>query len=82
MKKILLLLVVLILVGCSNDKNTLKMITYVDAMELMKNNEVTIIDVRSNTEYQNNHIENAINIPLDTINEMELINIIESHEVI
>lgn len=78
MKKVLLLLVILILVGCSNSTNMFKKITYVDAQELMKNSEVIIIDVRSSTEYQSNHIDNAINIPLDSISESELKNVISS----
>lgn len=80
MKKILLLFVILMLVACSNDENTLKKITYADAKELISTNEVTIIDVRSVEEYQNSHIENAINIPLDTISIDVLNDVIFAYE--
>ena len=40
-------------------------ITYCEAMEIMKNNENAILlDVRSIQEYQEYHLNNAINIPL------------------
>jgi phage shock protein E len=38
----------------------------VDYKELLKNG-ATIVDVRTPGEYQNGHIKNSINIPLDTL---------------
>ena len=67
MRKILLLLVMFVLVGCSNNENVYKSITYVEAQELISNSEVILIDVRTNNEYELYHIDGAINIPLDTI---------------
>lgn len=62
MKKILIILIIL-LCGCSNKTEEKEFKT------IMQENEYVIIDVRSNVEYNNGHIENAINIPHTEINE-------------
>lgn len=36
-------------------------------MELMKNNQVTILDVRSQEEFNLGHILGAVNIPIDEL---------------
>ena len=61
MKKIIaILFMCLILVGCTKADKILK---------LMEENEYIILDVRTNEEYQQEHIKDSINIPYDTINE-------------
>jgi len=47
-------------------KNLLGIGPKVDYKELLKNGAV-IIDVRTKGEYQNGHIKNSINIPLDSL---------------
>ena len=47
------------------DKMTIKEITGEELLEL--DDSYKIIDVRSEEEYKNGHIKNAINIPLDKI---------------
>lgn len=56
MKKIIILLV-LMLVGCSSNE--------ID--KLMKENDYTIIDVRTKQEYENGHVVDAMNIPYDIL---------------
>lgn len=65
MRKILILLI-LLLVGCS--KNTYTNINQEEALKIMNNEKnYIIIDVRTQEEYKKKHIDNAINIPLNEI---------------
>lgn len=65
MKKIILsILTLLTLTGCTT---TNKNITYTEAKELITEKQAIIIDVRTIEEYNEKHIENAYNIPLDEI---------------
>lgn len=41
-----------------------KEISYKDLQEFMRNNNAILIDVRSSQEYDEGHLNNAINIPL------------------
>jgi len=68
MKKIVLTIMTLLLTGCSSISKTSE-ITYNNALKLINDNNATIIDVRTESEYNENHIENAILLTLDTINE-------------
>ncbi len=74
MKKILLVvLAALLLVGCGNEKidgeALYKTIDYETAKEFVDSSQALLIDVRSYEEYEKSHIEEAINVPLDTISE-------------
>ena len=67
MKKILILLT-LLLVGCTSEVNTYTTISQSEAKKMMKEEkDYIILDVRTKEEYYDNHIEDAINIPLDEI---------------
>ena len=68
MKKIILTIMILFLTGCSSISKT-GVITYNDALKLINDNNAIIIDVRTESEYNEKHIENAILMTLDTINE-------------
>lgn len=62
MKKVLLILVlILMLCGCDNIEN--------DVYDIMKEKEHIIIDVRTEEEYEDSHIKDAINIPYDELDE-------------
>jgi len=61
MKKVLLVLACLLLCGCAKVEET-------DYKEIMKKSDYVIVDVRTLEEYNDSHIENAINIPVDAIN--------------
>ena len=69
MKKILTVLLGLSLFGCSSKANY-HQIDGQSALDMM-NNETNyiIIDVRTESEYQQGHIKNAINIPNESIDE-------------
>ena len=59
-----LVILLLLLVGCSNSNDT---INYVEAKEKIINNGAVLIDVRTKEEYNENHIGGAISLPLDNI---------------
>lgn len=64
MKKILIIFILsFMLLGCNNNSNKL------DIEKLMQENEYVILDVRTEEEYQESHIVNAINVPYDLIDE-------------
>lgn len=68
MKKILYVsLLCLMLTGCGSNK-TYKTISATEAKYLM-NEKAIILDVRTKAEYEISYIKNAINIPLDEIDE-------------
>lgn len=79
MKKFFLLLIVLISVGCSNVEGEYKMISG-NVAKNMVNEGAIIMDVRTTTEYDLEHIDGAINIPLDKIDRNSLENAIESYD--
>lgn len=66
MKKIFITLIIFCLVGCSNNISKDTVLTYDDAVKLIDKGSV-IVDVRTEAEYNERHIENALLIPLDTI---------------
>jgi len=65
----LLILCIIILAGCTSSYKT---ITPEEVYNNIDNDKVIIIDVRTYTEYQEGHIKNAINIPLDELNTIKL----------
>ncbi|MBQ6687168.1 MAG: rhodanese-like domain-containing protein [Bacilli bacterium] len=62
MKKILLILIIFILVGCTKIEEP-------DLNKLMHENDHIIVDVRTPAEYESLHLVGAINIPFDEIDE-------------
>lgn len=66
MKKILILLLFVFLIGCGSSS-----ITKITAEEgktmLDENQEIILLDVRTASEYNEGHIENALLLPLDQI---------------
>ena len=66
------------LVGCSNtDDNA---VSYLEAKEKIINEGAILVDVRTEEEYNTKHIDGAILLTLDTINEENVINIIPSKD--
>lgn len=81
-KKLLLLIILILFVGCSSNKVTYQKIDNEKLSQITADtNEYVIIDVRSFQEYQEAHIENAINIPVDGITTDTLRNI-ENDDII
>ena len=79
MKKLIpFLLAVFILAGCSSPakgeaKNTYRQVTAKEAASLMETEEnYIILDVRTETEYAEKHIPNAVCIPNETIGTSEI----------
>ena len=70
MKKIFLLIFIsLFILGCnSNEKANSQFISSEEVTKIMNEKEYVIIDVRTKEEYDEKHLENAINIPYDEIN--------------
>ena len=64
-----LILPVLFLVSCSADRKTLsyKQISQEEAVKMMKTEDCLILDVRTEEEYNDGHIPNAICLPVETI---------------
>lgn len=63
MKKIIIIFIFLVLCGCENVSEIEK---------LMKENEYVIIDVRTENEYNAEHLSGAINIPYNELENSEL----------
>ena len=69
MKKILVcLLMIICLCGCSNEVSR-QMIDNSYIEKIVMDKKYTIVDVRSKEEYDEIHIKDSINIPVDEINE-------------
>lgn len=71
------------MVGCENKESTsiaYKTISSSDAYEIMNTrSDIVIIDVRSESEFESGHINNAINVPLDTISN-DIINVVDDKD--
>ncbi len=66
MKKILILLIGIIFIsGC--EKPIYEQITADKAYEMINEKDVIILDVREDNEFNQGHLENAINIPFDEL---------------
>ena len=78
MKKwILFLLIIVILTGCATpteqEKNSYRQISMEEAVTMMeKESDYIILDVRTEEEYCEKHIPDAINIPNETIGSGEI----------
>lgn len=89
MKKILLIIVLCIIItGCSSDsKNTeliqIERITTNEVKKIIDNyddySNIIILDVRTEDEYNSGHLKNAINLPLQ---EIESIDIDKNKEIV
>ena len=64
MKKVFIFLLMIgcvFMIGCTKEKSKLD--------EILEKNNYIIVDVRTDSEYQESHVKGAINIPYDTIDE-------------
>lgn len=64
MKKIVLIIIAILLCGCSS-----QFLSNEELNEIIKKDNYTIIDVRTKEEYEESHIKDSINIPYDEITE-------------
>lgn len=67
----LIIAMTLVFTGCANTKedNTYQQITQEDAKDMMDTQEVIILDVREQDEFDAGHIPNAILLPVGMISE-------------
>ena len=82
MKKLIIVILCFIcLSGCSNsDSSDNGMVSYMEAKEKIINEGAILVDVRTEDEYNENHIDGAILFTLDTINEDTAINTFDSKD--
>ena len=74
MKKVLILLTIFILAGCSNTQNDEKIVYKTinqNQAEKKLSDGAVLIDVRTEEEYQQGNIKNSINIPLNEIETLD-----------
>lgn len=69
MKNMLMIVLVLFLASCSTN-TTIENVSVEDAQKMIENNEVQVIDVRTQEEFDEGHISGAQLYPLQTIEEM------------
>ena len=71
MKKIIIVLIILLTVGCGETEPTKLEVSSITASEVNRmienNDEFILVDVRTKAEYDSEHIKGAINISLDEI---------------
>ena len=80
MKKVLIIIFMFFLVGCSNTKGNDNIISYIEAKEKIINEGAILVDVRTKEEYDTKHISGAVLLTLDTINEETSIDIIDDKD--
>ncbi len=71
MKKILLVILaifMLIMAGCGNTQAEYRQITQDEAKKMMDGQDVIILDVREQDEFEAGHIKNAVLLPVGSIN--------------
>lgn len=76
MKKLLLIFIILCICGCTNHKQVddsiyNHRITSEEVFRLVDSTDVIIVDVRESYEYNNGHIKNAYNIPLNNLDSID-----------
>jgi len=80
MKKLFILLLgIFLLSGCSSDSNS-GLISYMDAKEKIINEGAIVVDVRTEDEYNEKHIDGSLLLPLDSISEDTVLNVIDSKD--
>ena len=81
MKKYLLIILCLFfLVGCSSNDNN--MVNYVEAKEKIINEGAILLDVRTQEEYDDGHIDGAVLLPLDSISEDSIKDVVDNNKTV
>lgn len=80
MKKILLIILMFFLVGCSSTENNTEVISYIEAKEKIINEGAILVDVRTKDEYNTKHISGAVLLTLDTIDEETTADIVDNKD--
>ena len=83
-KFLIVLFCVCLLSGCGEEKNTNKdntTVSYMEAKEKIINDGAILLDVRTEDEYNESHIEGASLLPLDEIEEDKISAIVNSKDI-
>ena len=83
-KFLIVLFCVCLLSGCGEEKNTNKdntTVSYMEAKEKIINDGAILLDVRTEDEYNESHIEGASLLPLDEIEEDKISTIVSSKDI-
>lgn len=69
MKKLLIIIILLLSIcGCTSTETAeIKQVTCSEKDEILKNDRAMLIDVRTKMEYEEKHLDNAVNIPYEKI---------------
>ena len=70
MKKLLILLLLLLLTGCQ-EEGTVTKVNCNEMKKLLADSKAVLVDVRSKEEYDEGHLENAINGPLTKLSSLK-----------
>lgn len=80
MKKLFIILLTgILMTGCSNKKDN-GLISYMEAKEKIINEGAVLVDVRTEEEYNEKHIEGAVLLTLDTIDETTILDVVDSKD--
>ena len=85
MKKLFFIVIILLcLIGCSKDNNGNNnddnIVSYMEAKEMIINDGAILVDVRTEDEYNEEHIDGALLLSLDTITEESAVDVIDSKD--
>lgn len=82
MKKIIFVgfVIIMLMSGCSSNHSDSNLISYMDAKEKIINNGAILIDVRTEEEYNETHIQGAVLLDVDKINENSAKDIISAYD--
>ncbi len=78
-KKLIIMGCMLFCFGCSKDNDS-NIINYIDAKEKIINDNAILIDVDTEDEYNKDHIEGSLSLPVDLITETNTPNVIDSKD--
>ena len=82
MKKLFILLLgVFLISGCSNSNEDNGLISYMEAKEKIINDNAILVDVRTEDEYNSNHISGAVLLTLDTIDKNSVLDVVENKDI-
>lgn len=80
MRKVLLVVICLLIVGCSSSNDLYQTIDGESAYDLVNEENAVLIDVRTKEEYSEDHIAGAINIPLNEIRLDEIKDVVDDFD--
>ena len=71
-KMFIIVLFLFLLTGCATEEGSITKVSCDKMKELVKDSNALLLDVRSNEEYDEGHLDNAENRPLTKIDELDI----------